>query len=179
MRGLRRLLIVGSFVATAASPVAVQEPATPPVGLGAVVLLATHNDHSADADLRKALLDGDPRVRIVAGRAIAVVPHHELLPALVAALARSRTPRPVPNSSATSHLRTGRSGVRRSAVEASRRARVARPRGMAGAHAAGAVRQTDPAIAELAARPRAVSAISSRSPRRSIRPRPMRFTANG
>ena len=58
--------------------------------VGALVLLANATEHKADADLKAALVDPDPRARIVAARTIAVVPHGELYRDLVGALARER-----------------------------------------------------------------------------------------
>jgi len=58
--------------------------------VGAVVLLANAAAHTADADLRAALTDADPRVRAVAARTIGVVPHGELYRDLVGALAREQ-----------------------------------------------------------------------------------------
>ena len=58
--------------------------------VGALVLLANAPEHRADADLKAALLDPDPRVRLVAARTIAVVPHGELYRDVVGALAREQ-----------------------------------------------------------------------------------------
>jgi len=57
---------------------------------GEIALLANAPEHKADSDLKGALLDPDPRVRSVAARTVAVVPHGELYPDVVGALAREQ-----------------------------------------------------------------------------------------
>jgi TonB family protein len=86
-------LLVAVAVAIAASSPAFasgRQNATPDLTLGEVILLANSADPGAPVALRGALASPDPVVRTAAGRVIAVVPHRELRPALIGALAREQ-----------------------------------------------------------------------------------------
>jgi TonB family protein len=67
-----------------------QSPAPAAPTLGEIILLSNSTDAGASAALRAALASSDPAIRTAAGRVIAVVPHGELRPALVGALAREQ-----------------------------------------------------------------------------------------
>jgi TonB family protein len=64
----------------------------PPPSAGEILLLSNSTDAAASASLGDALTSGDPAIRIAAGRVVASVPHGELRPALLGALAREHEP---------------------------------------------------------------------------------------
>lgn len=89
---MRRGVLLTAAVLAVSLPIAAagrQSPAPAPT-LGEVILLSNSTDTDASAALRAALASSDPAIRTAAGRVIAVVPHGELRPALVAALAREQ-----------------------------------------------------------------------------------------
>src|SRR6185503_3920531 len=85
------LLLVAAAIAISPPAFAsgLQNP-TPDLTVGEVILLANSADPGTPAALRGALASPDPAVRAAAGRVIAVVPHGELRPALISALAREQ-----------------------------------------------------------------------------------------
>jgi len=60
--------------------------------LGAIVLLAATDGHTADAKLQSALLDADPRTRGISARVIAAGAHLELRGSVIGALLREKDP---------------------------------------------------------------------------------------
>lgn len=81
----RRILI--ALLAASGLSVTAQESRRDP---GAIVLLADSEGHTADGELRHALLDPDPRIRIAAARVAAAGDHRELLANIVGALLREQ-----------------------------------------------------------------------------------------
>jgi TonB family protein len=87
MSGIRELIGVALLAALPAAP---PPPSAPDPG--AVVLLASRDGHTVDAELRRALQDADPRTRLVAARVIGVAQHTELFADIADALARENDP---------------------------------------------------------------------------------------
>jgi protein TonB len=116
--GRARWLLAVALAAPMALPSAHSQPAAR--SLGATVLLANAGDHAADAALRESLSDPDPRVRIVAARAIGAVPHPELSKEIAGALAREQDPA-VAGELARDLLYLGGAGAIEAALEHARR----------------------------------------------------------
>lgn len=73
---LAQHLAVAAIVTAATPGVALSQPSRT---LGPIVLLAEAEGHAADADLRQAIVDPDPAIRLLAARVIGVGDHRELL----------------------------------------------------------------------------------------------------